>query len=49
MIDYFPPLSKQQYLPDTLVNERFWHGQHNPTEEKMYQRMLNYWGSRFEK
>jgi putative ATPase len=39
----------QQYLPDALVNERLWHGQHNPTEEKMYQRMLNYWGSRFEK
>ena len=31
-----------------LVNERLWHGQHNPSEEKMYQRMVNYWGERFE-
>ena len=38
----------QQYMPDALVNERLWHGQHNPTEEKMYQRMVNYWGKRFE-
>ena len=48
-IPYFSKRSPQQYLPDALVNERLWHGQHNPTEEKMYQRMLNYWGSRFEK
>ena len=33
---------------DALVNERFWHGQHNPTEEKLYQRMVNYWGKRYE-
>ena len=38
----------QQYMPDALVNERLWHGQHNPTEEKMYQRMVNYWGKRYE-
>ena len=38
----------QQYMPDALVNERLWHGQHNPTEEKMYPRMVNYWGKRFE-
>ncbi|MCH5308862.1 MAG: replication-associated recombination protein A [Prevotella sp.] len=38
----------QQYLPDSLVNERLWHGQHNPTEEKMWQRMVNYWGKRYE-
>ena len=38
----------QQYMPDALQNERIWHGQHNPTEEKMYQRMVNYWGKRFE-
>ena len=47
--DYPGHFTPQQYLPDALVNERLWHGQHNPTEEKMYQRMLNYWGSRFEK
>ncbi len=45
--DYPGHFTEQQYLPDALVNERFWHGQHNPTEEKLYQRMVNYWGERF--
>ena len=35
-------------MPDALIGERLWHGQHNPTEEKMYQRMVNYWGKRYE-
>ena len=47
--DYPGHFIEQQYLPDELVDERFWHGQHNPTEEKLYQRMVNYWGKRFEK
>ena len=38
----------QQYLPDALQHERLWHGQHNPNEEKLYQRMVNYWGKRYE-
>ena len=46
--DYPGHFTPQQYLPDALVNERLWHGQHNPSEEKMYQRMVNYWGKRFE-
>ena len=46
--DYPGHFTEQQYLPDALVNERFWHGQHNPTEEKLYQRMVNYWGKRYE-
>lgn len=46
--DYPGHFTEQQYLPDVLVNERLWHGQHNPTEEKMYQRMVNYWGKRYE-
>ena len=46
--DYPGHFTDQQYLPDALVDERLWHGQHNPTEEKMYQRMVNYWGKRFE-
>ena len=46
--DYPGHFTDQQYLPDALVNERFWHGQHNPTEEKLYQRMVNYWGKRYE-
>ena len=47
--DYEGHFCPQQYLPDSLVNERFWHGQHNPAEEKLYQRMVNYWGERYEK
>ena len=46
--DYPGHFTPQQYMPDALVNERIWHGQHNPTEEKLYQRMVNYWGKRFE-
>ena len=46
--DYVGHFTPQQYMPDTLQNERIWHGQHNPTEEKMYQRMVNYWGKRYE-
>ena len=45
--DYPGHFTEQQYLPDALVNERFWHGQHNPMEEKLYQRMVNYWGKRY--
>ena len=38
----------QQYLPDAIKNERLWHAQHSPSEDKMYQRMLACWGDRFE-
>ena len=38
----------QQYLPDAIKDQRFWHGQHSPGEEKLYQRMVNYWGKRYE-
>ena len=37
----------QQYMPDALVDERIWHGQHSPAEEKLYERMVNYWGERY--
>ena len=37
----------QQYMPDVIKDERLWHAQHSPAEEKMYQRMLNCWGDRF--
>ena len=47
--DFPGHFTPQQYLPDALVNERLWHGQHSPTEEKMYERMVNYWGERYEK
>ena len=46
--DYPGHFTPQQYMPDALIGERLWHGQHNPTEEKMYQRMVNYWGKRYE-
>jgi len=46
--DFAGHFTPQQYMPDDLQNERIWHGQHNPTEEKMYQRMVNYWGKRYE-
>jgi putative ATPase len=46
--DYAGHFTPQQYMPDALQNERLWHGQHNPTEEKIYQRMVNYWGKRYE-
>ena len=46
--DYPGHFTPQQYLPDTLVAERIWHGQHSPAEEKLLERMKNYWGKRFE-
>ena len=45
--DYPGHFTPQQYLPDTLVNERLWHAQHSPAEEKLYERMVSYWGDRF--
>ena len=46
--DYPGHFTPQQYMPDELVDKRLWHGQHNPQEEKLWQRMVNYWGERFE-
>ena len=45
--DYQGHFTSQQYMPDALQNERLWHAQHSPAEEKLYERMLNYWGNRF--
>lgn len=45
--DFPGHFTQQQYLPDTLTDKRFWHAQHSPSEEKLYQRMLQYWGERF--
>jgi putative ATPase len=47
--DFPGHFTPQQYLPDALVNERLWHGQHSPAEEKLYERMVNYWGERYKK
>ena len=46
--DFPGHFAHQQYMPDALTDRRLWHGQHNPTEEKLYQRMVNYWGKRYE-
>jgi len=45
--DYPGHFTEQQYLPDELVNERIWHAQHSPSEQKLYERMLSCWGDRF--
>lgn len=45
--DYPGHFTPQQYMPDALVGERLWHGQHSPTEEKLYERMVSYWGDRY--
>jgi len=45
--DYPENFVTQQYLPDTVAHCRFWHAQHTPSEEKLYQRMLKLWGGRF--
>ena len=45
--DYPGHFTPQQYMPDALQQERLWHGQHSPAEEKLYERMMNYWGERY--
>ncbi|MDD7173018.1 MAG: replication-associated recombination protein A [Prevotella sp.] len=45
--DYPGHFTPQQYMPDALVDERIWYGQHSPAEEKLYERMVNYWGERY--
>lgn len=45
--DYPGNFTPQQYLPDALQQARFWHAQHTPSEEKLYQRMLQCWGERY--
>ena len=47
--DFPGHFTPQQYMPDALANERLWHGQHSPVEEKLYERMVNYWGERYKK
>lgn len=45
--DYEDNFVTQQYLPDELKHERIWTAQHNPLEDKIYQRMISCWGDRF--
>ncbi|MCR5680768.1 MAG: replication-associated recombination protein A [Prevotella sp.] len=46
--DFPGHFTTQQYLPDELTDRRLWHAQHSPSEQKLYERMVNYWGKRFE-
>ena len=46
--DYPNNFTPQQYMPDNLKDERLWHAQHTPSEEKQYLQMLKLWGKRFE-
>ena len=46
--DYPGNFVEQQFLPDALKDIRLWHAQHTPSEEKLYQRMVQCWGKRFE-
>ncbi len=45
--DFPSHFTPQQYMPDALLHERLWHGQHSPSEEKLYNRMLALWGDRY--
>ena len=45
--DYPGHFTPQDYLPESLRNERIWFGQHSPNEQKLYERMVNYWGQRY--
>ena len=46
--DFPGHFTTQQYMPDALLGERLWHAQHSPSEQKLYERMISYWGKRFE-
>lgn len=45
--DYPGNFATQQYMPDALTDNRLWHAQHTPMEEKQYQQMLRLWGERY--
>ena len=46
--DFAGHFTPQQYMPDALTDTRIWHGQHSPAEQKLYERMVSYWGKRYE-
>ena len=39
----------QEFLPKELLKYRFWHGQSNPAESKLTERMQQLWGERYKK
>lgn len=40
---------KQQFLPDSIKDNRIWHPQDNPAEQKHHERMRELWGDKFDK
>ena len=47
--DYEGHFVKQQFLPDELQSQRFWHAQPNQSEDRLHERMVRLWGERYEK
>ena len=45
--DYPGHFTPQQYLPNEIQSERFWHAQHSPAQHKLYHWMLTCGGERF--
>ena len=46
--DYPDHFVQMQFLPDEAKDQRFWHPQsHTPSEAKLLDRMLRYWGERY--
>ena len=45
--DYAGNFVEQQFLPDG-IHQRFWHAQDNPAENRLHERMIQLWGSRFD-
>ena len=45
--DYKDHFVVQQFLPDGIQAQRFWHAQENPAEQKLKDRMVQLWGERF--
>lgn len=45
--DYPNNFVRQQFLPDAAADQRLWHAQHQPQEEKLYQQMVRLWGDRY--
>lgn len=47
--DFDSNFVNQQYLPDELKQQRLWHSQPNPSEDKLRAHMQKCWGDRFDK
>ena len=45
--DYPNHFVEQQYLPDDLKDARFWHPQHNASEDVLYKRMVQFWEKKY--